>query len=32
MFAEDDACALQDDLDSLQVWEKEWQMEFNAAK
>jgi hypothetical protein len=28
----EDVRALQDDLDSLQVWEKEWQTEFNAAK
>ena len=27
-----DAHALQKDLDSLQDWEKEWQMEFNADK
>ena len=27
-----DAQALQEDLDSLQVWEREWQMEFNADK
>ena len=27
-----DAQALQQDLDSLQVWEKEWQMEFNTDK
>ena len=27
-----DAKALQEDIDSLQVWEREWQMEFNADK
>jgi hypothetical protein len=30
--SQDDARTLQYDLDSLQVWDKEWQMEFNAAK
>jgi len=29
---QDDARALKNDIDSLQVCEKEWQMEFNAAK
>jgi len=29
---QDNARALHNDIDSLQVWEKEWQMEFNAAK
>jgi hypothetical protein len=28
----DDARALQDDIDNLQFWEKEWQIKFNAVK
>ena len=29
---EDDAASLQDDLNSLQRWEKDWQMHFNPGK
>ena len=28
----EDACLLQEDLDKLQVWEKEWQMSFIPTK
>ena len=30
--SEEDAAALQDDLDQLQKWEQDWQMKFNPDK